>query len=216
MDWKPLEVPIVTNKQDVLRLLDWVRGQGPEEWHGIVSSMNWGTGLEHVVDWICAQPDCHKATALWAFWIGAMPGDWIDLPFPAQSLSYVMQDPARYHLGMNILSYWHRGTYKDNIALTKTQRQDIASARKFYEKRVAELPVGMVPPLQLPERFESRGAEIEVDMHYFAEGWPAPMSGLFANPRLSEVARSAPNLTYREFKRLHTIELETAALRQRH
>jgi hypothetical protein len=52
------------------RFYRWLWSQaGPDEWHRFALGANWDMHDPVVYEWVAAQPDCDKATALTLFWL---------------------------------------------------------------------------------------------------------------------------------------------------
>lgn len=52
---------------------------GPDDWHRFALGANWGMHDPLVFEWIGAQPECDKATALTLFWL-AQPDFYVEHP----------------------------------------------------------------------------------------------------------------------------------------
>lgn len=52
---------------------------GPDDWHRFALGANWGMHDPQVFEWVGAQPECDKATALTLFWL-AQPDFYVEHP----------------------------------------------------------------------------------------------------------------------------------------
>ena len=193
-------------------LIAWLSRHGPDAWHAWAENMNAGSDFLPVLDWILAQPSCNKATAIFAFWRSGVDDfvswrpnpdepDEPDEPATREKLLQRMQcDCYNYELAFNVLEYWHRGTYPDDVRPSKWALSEIATFKAIYERNAAKLPDG-VNPFSIPAHFETRGTRIEPCFNYFEEARPLD---LHPKQRWSNRfrARYGRELTYDAFKAL--------------
>ena len=91
-------------------LIEWLRQQGPDEWHRTATTWNWDSGNE-VLLWIVTQPECDRGTALDVFWKGS-PECHVLPAGPDNSWSNVGGFAEDHKLLSTILRNWKAGFYK--------------------------------------------------------------------------------------------------------
>jgi len=89
-------------------VFDWVRQQGPEDWHRYATGFNWDSGTE-IARWIIDQPGCDKGTALYLYY-AASPGFYAQYPsIEAARAAYI--DEEAVELMTAICANWAAGRY---------------------------------------------------------------------------------------------------------
>src|SRR5579859_2705680 len=61
------QTPDIDDEIDIF--LAWLKENGPDEWHRWAINWNWDHGTE-IFEWIVAQPNCDKGTALSIYYAG--------------------------------------------------------------------------------------------------------------------------------------------------
>ena len=117
--------------------LDLVKQMAPDDWHEIALRWNWDDGVAEL-DWITSQPDCDRATALYALCRGN-PG------YVAANPNRCGRDTSGFALAL--ASRLENGFYaKAELGLDLSLR-----ARALFARELAAARATGVSPWQLPE-----------------------------------------------------------------
>lgn len=91
-------------------LFDFLKQAGPELWHSVAESWNWGNGT-WLLDWIIRQKRCQAATAQLIFWT-SVPEGFLPLSGYDEWNMKVKVYEAEFKLAKLIVENWNSGFYE--------------------------------------------------------------------------------------------------------
>ncbi|HTV67969.1 MAG TPA: DUF4274 domain-containing protein [Rhizobiaceae bacterium] len=153
-------------------LMAWLQAHGPDEWHGVAVTWNYGHGGAPLA-WIAMQGDCDAATAQDIFW-KCNGGEHFE-----NGRILTTRNPADFDEGFElaqlIATRWEDGLYVlRELKLDKDTRDMIDDMYQIYLSHIAGLDQRSLPWRAPQPTFPDDG--YVVDENFFSEGFPRQLA----------------------------------------